>query len=211
MSTERVQAPFYVVGTPHPNTHTHPNVSTKPSPVISERWTDGGITVRNDTGGGYERARSTEYRPHTSRRGKEDVYASIHRLCAVAWCFPDGTTAEDIDMAGMDVHHTTGVEWANFGDSPNFQDPDGVTGDGEVAKPGIEVLGHAEHSSVTQSQMRAWGEDAKRTVERGSEPDRCPECDAEPETWATSPAVDRYECLRCVTRKTDGGAIEVGR
>lgn len=197
MSTERQQVPFYVLGTPHPNTATHPRVETKPG---------------YDTGRGYERVRSYERRPHTPTRGKEDVYAAIHRLCAVAWCFPDGATAEDIDMAGKDVHHPPpgeshpdddpagiGVEWLNVHDSPNLPDAS------------LEVLDHGRHSEVTQQDKRAWGEDAKRSVERADEPDRCPDCGEEPATWATSPAVEGHECLRCVTRKTDGGTIEVGR
>lgn len=196
----RQQVPFYVMGTPHPNTNTHPTVETKPSPTLDD-------SGRVQTGGGYEHARSTEYRPHTPRQGKESVYASIHRLCAVAWCFPDGQTAEDIDLRGKDVHHGVsdewdserGCEWLNVHDSPNL--------------PGasLEVLDHGEHSSVTNRDKRAWAEDAKRSVAREDEPDRCPDCGEEPQTWATSPAVEGYECLRCVTRKTDDGAIEVGR
>jgi hypothetical protein len=204
MSSESLETWAYQLGQPHPQTNTHPTVETKPTST----YADG----RVDTGGGYERVRSYEYRPHTARQGKEDVYASIHRLCAVAWCFPDGATAADIDLRGKDVHHPppgeshpdaddhhTGVEWLNVHDSPNLPDA------------GLSVMDHGRHSAVTQADKRAWAEDSKATLAAASQPDTCPDCGAEPETWATSPAVDGHECLRCVTEKTDDGAIEVGR
>jgi len=197
MSTDHAQVSFHVVGTPDPRASTHATVETKPTST----YADGSV----DTGGGYERVRSYEHRPHTARQGKEDVYAAIHRLCAVAWCFEDDATAEDIDLRGMDVHHThpdgepTGVEWLNVHDSPN------------LSEWGLEVMGHGEHSEVTQADKRAWAEDAKANANERVTARECPACGSEPETWATSPAVDGYQCLRCVTEATDGGAIEVGR
>lgn len=52
-------------------------------------------------GGGYERVRSWEVVPGHSTEGPKDVYASIHRLCALAW----GVLSDFDD--DRDVHHHT--------------------------------------------------------------------------------------------------------
>lgn len=221
MSSESLQTWAYQLGKPHPNTNTHANVETKPTPTLRDSAPedmDPRTRSRYDTGGGYEHARSYEYRPHTARQGKEDVYASIHRLCAVAWCFPDGATAEDIDLRGKDVHHPapgesgpdepdapSGVEWLNVHDSPNLPDA------------GLEVLSHGEHSSVTQSEMRAWGEDAKQAAaEAGEQParpnkhgDTCPACGGALDVPCASAGFEGIRCAECAKAECDGEPIEV--
>lgn len=146
------------------------------------------------TGGGYARIRSTEWREHTSRRAAEDVYVSVHRLAAVAWLLPDGVLGEDVhlsDLEGKDVHHTLGMPSAN--------------GEGW-----LELHDHGTHSSITQTEMRAYGEDAKRRVDDDStDDDRCVRCDAELNTVCRSPDWNGNACPECAKRLSDGAAIEV--
>lgn len=173
-----------------------PRVRTKPTTQLDDR--------RVDTGGGYERVRSKEVRPHTARDGSEDVYVSVHRLCAVAWCYDAATPIEDVlaDLAGRDVHHTTGVEWANFGESPNF------------AEAGLEVVGHGRHSEMTatQSEMRAWAADAREVVETeqvtasSSPSSSCVRCGGE-DACARVEGVEGVLCLECATAA--GSSIEI--
>lgn len=151
------------------------------------------------TGGGYPRIRSTEWRDHTSRRASEDVYVSVHRLAAVAWHLPDGTLGDDVrlaDLDGYDVHHTLGMPSANGEDL-------------------TELLEHGGHSSVTNAQVRAWGEDAKESAddagEVATEPDdgTCVDCGDELDTACRSPDWDGLACPECAGRLSDGAAIEV--
>lgn len=137
MAADR-QASLYDRG-PTDARKTHPRLETKPT----VHYSDG----RVDTGGGYERIRSTEWRPETSRREKEDVYVAHHRLLAVAACYPADMTLADVleHLDGRDVHHTSGVEWDNRPDT-------------------LEVVDHGTHSQITQAQMRAWAADAKRDL-----------------------------------------------
>lgn len=68
-------------------------------------------TARYETKpGGYERWRSWEWRPHTSRQSKEGVYVYVHRLLAVAMA-PQQKPISDVLTAldGKDVHHINGV------------------------------------------------------------------------------------------------------
>lgn len=176
----------YVAGRPHPNQQQYATYYTKPSSP-------------GYTGGGYKLWRSNEERPHTPTQGKEDVYVAGHRLLAVSECYPSDMPISEIleDMKGKDVHHTTGFPSANFGDSPNFDEP------------GIEVIGHGEHSSITQVEMRAWGEDAKREVET---PDvlRCVRCDdVLEEVKLTSDDWDGPACHDCAKVMNDDAAISV--
>jgi hypothetical protein len=181
--------PAYVVGRPHPNTNPRPTFEFKaPSP--------------DHTGGGYPRVRSTEYRPETSRQGKEDVFASIHRLAAVAWHLPDGTLGDDVHLSaldGMDVHHVT----PNGGAGMPSANGDDWT----------ELIGHGDHSSVTQAERRAWAEDAKRERDRqqrfgGRE---CVECGDDADDGVSVASVDGPLCLGCATRlgKERGETVEL--
>jgi hypothetical protein len=161
---------------------------------------------RGGRGGGYPRWRSWEFRPESVRQSKEDVYVPVHRLAAVAWCLPDGTLGEDVTLdalAGMDVHHELGMPAATVGESPNWD---------EVQ---LSVLGHGEHSSVTQSEMRAYGEDAKRDVESepSGRPSRrengCANCGDERDVLAESADWTGRYCLPCAKQHTDGATIEI--
>jgi len=180
------QPPDYVVGEPHPNTQGYATFEYKrPSP--------------DHTGGGYARWRSIESRPETPRQGSEDVFVPIHRLAAVAWHLPDGVLGEDVNLSqldGMDVHHVT---------------PDGGAGMPSAnGEDWTEVLGHGDHSAVTQSQRRAWAEDEKRKRERQErfgDTDRCAEPRCEEEVAARVGGEDY--CLTHATENSDGETIEV--
>ena len=158
------------------------------------------------SGAGYCRWRSTEWRPETARRSKEDVYVPVHRLAAVAWCYPDDMDVSEIlrHMDGRDVHHTTGEKWANIGDSPNFDEP------------GLQVCDHGRHSSITQTQMRAWAEDAKRAAagqivaaDGHGDADTCFKCGEEHGMLCTTDSLDDNYCLKCIRDVANGEAIEV--
>lgn len=156
-------------------------------------------TATGYTGGGYPRVRSTERREHTPGDGTDDVFVSIHRLAAVAWHLPDGTLGEDVRLSaldGVDVHHTT---------------PDGGPGmpsaNGEAW---TTVVDHGRHSEITQSQMRAWGEDSKQqATDDDVAVDRCPECGDE----SDGAAVGGREglCLGCAKQigKQSGETIQL--
>lgn len=185
------QLSIHELGPVHPNTKGYATFETKPTTYS--------LDGTRDTGGGYEHWRSYEHDPTKPGTGKTDVYASHHRLLAVVACYPDDVPVGDIleDLHGKDVHHTTGVPWANFGASPNFDEP------------GLEVLDHGDHSSITNTQRRAWAEDARRTVESEPDPDTCPGCGDVPDVWCTSEGFDGRRCLACAKRECDGEPIEV--
>ena len=178
--------PEYVVGRPHPNRLPYATFEFKrPSPA--------------HTGGGYPRVRSVEYRPETSRQGREDVFVPIHRLAAVAWHLPDGTLGDDVRLSqldGMDVHHVT---------------PDG--GPGMPSANGedwTELIGHGDHSSVTQAERRAWAEDEKRQrkrQDRFGDTDRCAHARCDDEV-AARVGGEGY-CLAHATKNANGETIEV--
>lgn len=158
------------------------------------------------TGAGYCRWRSIEWRPETARRSKEDVYVPVHRLAAVAFCYPDDMSVSEIlqHLDGRDVHHTTGEKWANFGDSPNFDEP------------GLQVCEHGRHSSVTQAQMRAWAADAKRqatgqvvATDGHGGGETCISCGEREGPLATTANLDDNYCLDCVRDVANGDVIEV--
>lgn len=193
----------YQLGPPHANTQGYASFETKPPAYFR----DGS----RDTGSGYERWRSTELRPSTARQGKEDVYVSVHRLAAIAWCYPDDMAVGEIlqHLDGRDIHHTTEVEWANFGDSPNFPEM------------GLQVVGHGTHSEVTKAQMRAFAEDAKRQADAsrseqvvaGDTTDgdgECAGCGRGDGSRATTDSLTGEYCLECVReRAAEGDVIEV--
>ncbi|GAA0305616.1 hypothetical protein [Halarchaeum salinum] len=150
-------------------------------------------TCHGYTGGGYERWRSVEWRPESSRRAREDVYVAHHRLLAVVACYDADQPLGEVldDLRGKDVHHRSGVEWDN--------------------RPGnLEVLDHGRHASVTQAQMRAWASDAKEAVE--SEEDAtprsevCASCGGE-DPCARVEGVSGLLCLECAT--SSGSRIEI--
>lgn len=140
----------------------------------------------NYTGGGYARVRTEEDRPDKPGDGLSTAYVSIHRLAAVVWCYDADRPLDEIqeDMIGKDVHHVLGMPSAN----------------GEEF---VEVVDHGGHSGITNTQKRAWAEDAKRARDGEWEPDddgTCDEChdrDAE----ATFDAVDEVYCIECASER----------
>ena len=155
------------------------------------------------TGAGYERWRSWEWRPETSRQSKEDVYVPHHRLLAVVACYPADMAVGEIleHMHGMDVHHSApevdrdaGIKWDNRPDA-------------------IEVIDHGRHSAVTQAEMRAWAADAKRTIETETNAKRngdgCTRCGADASTLAEIAGEDGEYCLDCAQTVADGREIRV--
>lgn len=172
----------YVLGDAPPQRHDFARFETKPpSP--------------GDTGAGYERWRSWEYRPETSRQGKEDVYVYVHRLLAIVECYPGDMPIDEVlrDLDGKDVHHQSGVKWDN---RPEI----------------LEVIDHGHHSSLTQSQMRAFGEDAKQQAKSDApaDPDRCERCGDTDGPFGTSDGFDGVRCLDCATAECDGEPIDMG-
>lgn len=134
--------------------------------------------------GGYERWRSYEFRPHTSRQGKEDVYVYHHRLLSLL-DFPLSMPIEDClrEMSGSDVHHENGIKWDNRLDN-------------------LELLDHREHARLTnsapsQAEQRAFAEDARGDLAPDREGNRCPRCDERADTLLTSPAYDGRLCPAC--------------
>lgn len=192
MSTERVQATFHSLG---------PAVYESPHATFEYK-----AASPRHTGGGYPRWRSWEERPNSARQGKEDVFVPIHRLCAVAWLFPDDWSAEDIlasgHLKGTDVHHGLGMPAANVDPaSPNADDGDG-----------LQIRSHGGHSSITQAQMRAWAADAKDADAEAviDEANRCARCDAEADVLCDVPSYDAGTvCLECSQDVADGGEIRV--
>jgi len=155
------------------------------------------------TGGGYARVRSCELRDHTPGDGTDDVFVAIHRLAAVAWHLPDGTLGEDVRLSqldGYDVHHCQPDTGERGMPSANGED-------------WTALEAHGRHSEITQSQVRAWGADAKRAVESDDDPDpsRCVRCDTEPELPCRSADWDGVACHDCATVLSDGAKIEVGK
>ena len=145
------------------------------------------------TGGGYARIRSTERRAHTPGDGTDDVFVSVHRLAAVAWHLPEGTLGEDVHLDaldGVDVHHR----------QPDSDAPGMPAANGEAW---TETVTHGTHSEITQSQMRAWGADAKREVERERErgrtadPNACDRCGEIVNVLVEATAYDGQRCLDC--------------
>ena len=85
----------------------------------------------SDSGSGYERWRSYEFRPSTDVKGKEDVYVAHHRLLAVVECYAASTPLWAIlaDLDGKDVHHANAVKWDNRPEN-------------------IETIDHGEHAAL---------------------------------------------------------------
>lgn len=112
----------------------------------------------------------------------------------VAWWDDEDATAEDVlpHLTGRDVHHESGVEWDNREDN-------------------LVLMDHGRHSEITQAQIRAWGEDAKRqaTADGGETPaeDSCAECDATEHLYRCAD----YDGLRCAVhaaQASDGSPME---
>jgi len=164
-------------------------------------------STRGGRGGGYPRWRSWEWREHTARQSKEDVYVPVHRLCAVAWLFPDEWTGADIldsgELVGADVHHDSGMPSVNVEDG----------GPNDV--PGLLLADHGTHSEITQAEMRAYGETARREAEAFHEtgvsgsPDCCDNCGTETDVFAESPEWSGQYCLSCAKEESDGSTIEI--
>lgn len=175
----------YTIGAADPRQQGHATLETKPP-----AYTDG----RRDSGAGYERWRSYEFRPHTARQGKEDVYVPVHRLTAVVSCFDSGTPLSCIfeTLDGADVHHESGIPFDNR--------PDNLT-----------VVDHGTHSEVTQAQMRAWGEDSKRQARDETPAERavCGRCGDEADVMCESSDFEGERCLACAKVDNDGATLEV--
>lgn len=197
MSSEPKQPGRYVLGDAPYQRQDHATFETKPPAYFNGRW---------DSGAGYERWRSTEERPHTPTRGKEAVYVSHHRLLAVIACYPiDMPISEILDhMHGRDVHHNC----------PDIEENRGIPWDNR--HDGLEVLGHGEHSSITQAEQRAWAEDAKQRALSDAQPpgseggERCRRCGDEDGPLATSDGFEGTRCLDCATEEANGKPISVG-
>jgi len=184
----------YVIDEAHPNTQGWATFETKPRTWLGSCW---------DSGSGYEHWRSYEERPHTSRRGKEDVYASHHRLLAVVACYSLETPISDVleDLREKDVHHN----------APEVKDDAGFPFDNRPSV--LEVESHRRHAERTQSQMRAWAEDAKQQASEpaasGAGDDACPGCGREDVgVDATSPGFDGARCIECAMEECNGHRIE---
>lgn len=149
MSSNTDQSDRYVLGGADPRRQDHASFETKPS-------------VPEYTGGGYEHWRSYEARPHTPGDDKEGVYCSHHRLLAVIACYDLETPIDEVlaDLDGKDVHHRSpSVPWDNRPEN-------------------LEVRSHGDHSTLTQTQRRAWAADKKRQVEQeASQPAARGECE----------------------------------
>lgn len=181
----------YTRGPTHPNTAGYARYECK-----------GG----DDSGSGYMRWRSEEYREHTAGTRRESVGVYEHRLLATLLPEYDDQPLSDVfdDLAGSDVHHTTGCKWLNVIESDRFE---AVFGD----RHGLEVLDHAEHAAMstpTRTQLRAFAADAKTDLET-STPDRCARCEAAPDTLVTFEGGDTEFCLSCAQATADGRAIEL--
>lgn len=172
----------YVRGPVHGNVKDTATFETKPSVIYS----DGS----RDSGGGYERWRSTEYREHTPGDRREDVYVYHHRLLAIVACYPLDMPLPEIleDMRGSDVHHESeehdrGVEWDNRPET-------------------LSVVDHGDHASITASapsrtELRAWHEDAKREQQAQQGPPRCPRCREESDLWFEHEESGKVVCVDC--------------
>lgn len=195
-ANDQPESRSHVLGPTHGNTSRTATFETKPATYSNGRW---------NSGSGYEHWRSTEFRPHTPRGSSESVYASHHRLLAVVACYPMSMPIEDVldDLRGSDVHHNC----------PDVDDDWGIPWDNR--HDCLEVLGHGEHSSITQAQQRAWAEDAKRkgvseALPQGSKgSERCRRCDETEGPLATSEGFDGTLCIQCATDESDGEPINV--
>jgi hypothetical protein len=147
--------------------------------------------VAGCTGGGYELWRSKEERAGYPDGKKYDCYVAVHRLLAVVACYPDDWSVAEInaDMVGKDVHHESGVPWDNR--------PDELT-----------VMEHGRHASLTNSEKRAFAEDAKRLRDGQATIDDsggCSECAADAEA-----RIEGTEyCLECATDAAAGRDVTV--
>lgn len=173
----------YVVG--DSNWRKPPSLQFKPAAYYNGSW---------DSGAGYARFRSTEHDPTKPGDRKTDVYVNHHRLLAVVACYPDDMAMRDIldHLDGRDVHHKSGMKCDNRPDN-------------------LEVTDHGGHSAITQAQMRAYAEDAKRSAESFEDhaADECSACGDSEATLATSTGFEGVRCLSCATAAADGNPIEL--
>jgi hypothetical protein len=193
--TDDEQTSKYVRGETYAR-KTHARVETKPS-------------ATDYTGGGYRRIRSTERREHTPGDGTDDVFVSVHRLAAVAWHLPDGTLGTDVFLEGLDgvdVHHTQPDADVDTPGMPSANGPAWTA-----------LVDHGRHSEITQTEMRAYGADAKRAlagdggsagvgvgVEGG-----CPECGGAVDGDGATVGDAEGLCLDCATERAKQRGLKV--
>lgn len=136
----------------------HPRLETKPTYVKRETFVEGERTAITNTGGGYEHFRTTV--------DGVEVYASHHRLLAIAWNTKHAETGEPllgedelegvIDtsvLSGVDVHHS----------APELTDGEyNKTFGWDNREDCLSHVEHGRHSGMTNAQKRAYARDGQR-------------------------------------------------
>lgn len=174
-----------MLGPVHGNTQAYARLETKQTAEYADGSTG--------SGGGYERWRSYEYRPETSRAGKEDVYVSLHRLHALIHPDLQGLPIRDALSAldGADIHHRNGCRFDN-------------------RLSNYELLDHSTHSELTQAELRAHASDAKEAAQDPPRDDApCRGCRRDVETPATSRGFSGPRCIPCARHESDGYRIRL--
>ena len=188
----------------------HARLETKPTPTRRDyRDSDGTLHATVDSGGGYERIRTTEHDPRNASDGTTSVQFSHHRLLAIAWnvdratgvpILPPGTegVVDPAVLVGDDVHHN----------APEVDGERAIPWDNREAC--LTVEDHGEHAGITNAERRAYARDGQK-LRDGTEtlPSAgCDACDAD-ETKATFAGTDAEYCLECATAKADGRTVEI--
>lgn len=187
----------------------HARLETKMGAIRREyRDADGRPQATHDSGGGYERIRTSERVASDPRERAVDVQFYHHRLLAIAWNIDYEDTGESIlpegyeglvdpaILEGDDVHHR----------APEAAFERSIPWDNREAC--LVAIDHATHAGLTNAEERAYAEDAKRvrdgqvTLEAG-----CDGCGAEDPEWTIAESDAEY-CLDCATEHADGRTIE---
>lgn len=186
----------------------HARLATKPTYVKREhRNANGELRARNNTGGGYEHVRSCERVEDDPRDHAIDVYASHHRLLAVAWNVARRGTGESVlpegyeglvdmgELVGDDVHHN----------APEADDERGIPWDNR--EDVLVVEDHGAHSGLTNAEREAYAADAKRVRDGEVSLDpTCAECGADDPGWSIE-GEDEVFCVRCASEQADGRTV----
>lgn len=154
----------------------HPRLETKPTYVERETFPNDERKAITNTGGGYEHFRTTEE--------GEEVYASHHRLLAIAWNIAHAETGDPllseenregvIDTSvldGVDVHHAAP-------ELPIGDESKTLGWDNREAT--LSHVEHGRHSGMTNAEKRAYARDGQR-LRDGAETldvgETCAECE----------------------------------